>query len=188
MLMQTHTVLNYFPELKLAVVDDESTNPFTEVHVAAFITGYARIKLHKFIKIVEEKNGTVYYVDTDCLVTNVEMTTGKNLGDLTCEADDIEEGIFLFPKFYAYRRKNGEEVHRAKGFNAKDFSFSDFRDALSGKTSQFTQTRDGMAGLLEASRRSLDHLAVINRTRKIVGIFDKRTLDPLTQETTAKEI
>ncbi|MGC8729456.1 MAG: DNA polymerase, partial [Elusimicrobiales bacterium] len=63
--------------------------------------------------IVLNKQGEVYYCDTDSVFTNVDLPSNKDLGNLKHEAT-IEKAYFLAPKTYIYI-KDGEVVIKAKG-------------------------------------------------------------------------
>lgn len=96
--------------------------------VAAAITAIARVALHKKLMEAIRKGGSVAYLDTDSCTTNVELETGRELGDLALERR-ISNGRFIAPKMYAYvclqcdkkdkddrPVKHPHDVVKAKGF------------------------------------------------------------------------
>lgn len=184
------SILDVIEELNSVVVEDESKSPFTTVHIACFVTAYARIKLYERIEEVIEKGGEVYYCDTDSIITNIDLTTGGNLGDLALENKDdpIEEAYFLFPKFYGYKTRFGKEVIRTKGLGKK-FEFSDFQTSFKlQKYDLFVEVREGIIGVLEGHRRHQNYLEVLKRQRKVTGIFDKRLISENLVDTDPLEI
>ena len=78
---------------------------------AAYVSGYARIALHKAIM---QSTGQIVYVDTDSIVTTGTLPTGNGLGQLklveTCRVFEA-----YAPKVYRYINDKGEDVYKAKG-------------------------------------------------------------------------
>lgn len=170
-----HKITEVMEDLNLCVIDDISRCPYTTVHIASFITAYSRIMLYEAMEMVQERGGQVYYCDTDSIVCDVELPTGEELGDLELE-NEISEGFFLFPKFYAFRRPNGDEVSRSKGFSCK-FPLEKFRIAYKHDSfTMFKGKKEGIIGLLEGQRRHKHHLDILIRTRRVKGVFTKRKL------------
>lgn len=92
-------------------VDSRGQAEYVIVPWAAYVSGYARIALHKAIM---QSTGQVIYVDTDSIVTTGELPTGTGLGQLK-----LEETCSTFeayaPKVYRYTNDKGEDVYKAKG-------------------------------------------------------------------------
>lgn len=106
----------------------------TNVALAAAITAYARIELHKLIYKILDHNGKIYYMDTDSVYTNLKIEDDPDfkeyfnggstiLGNLDDEAknDPIEKMVLIASKLYAYSCKSGKEVVKAKGFLKSKF-------------------------------------------------------------------
>lgn len=89
------------------------------VGVASAITSYARMKLYQAIVDIESKGHTVYYCDTDSIITDCKLNDypdlmkrympdgeGKALGSLKNEADEKMGGLLK-----AIQEKEGGMVH-----------------------------------------------------------------------------
>lgn len=103
---------------------------FTNVAIAAHVTSYARIHMHK---LMQECKNELYYTDTDSLFTTKRFTDSKNLGDLKRECE-YESACFLLPKTYIATGKVKQKI-AMKGFDKKkiqNFSFEDFTEAFQG--------------------------------------------------------
>jgi len=182
-LIRRQKVLDVIPELNLVVVEDETRRTYTTVHQSSFITAYSRINLYGAFEKAHAIGGEVAYCDTDCLVTDAKLETGKQLGDLDVEST-IDEAVFLFPKFYAIEENDGNEIIKSKGMShfKKDgktpqFNYRMFKEALHCENySKFEESRDSIAGILEAHRRHIHHLDVIVRRRTVKGEFTKRII------------
>ena len=178
------SIKDYLPEINAVVVDEESTSKFTTVHVACFITAYSRITLYEGMELIQSKGGTVYYCDTDCIITNLDLPTGKKLGDWDLENESpIKEGIFIFPKFYGYVMEDGTNTIRHKGLSGKNekgfekYTMDDYKRALfKHDFSVFSEEWDGIASILECKQRHIKHLSVIQKSRKVTNQFTKRLI------------
>lgn len=81
-----------------------------------YTTAYARDKLYN---ILIKNPNSVYYYDTDSIISNKDFETSHNLGDLKLEYN-IKEGILVKPKMYIIN-----ETARCKGIgflNKKEFN------------------------------------------------------------------
>ncbi|CAO4384738.1 unnamed protein product [Caenorhabditis nigoni] len=96
------------------------------IHLAAYTTAYARLRLYKFMEMVGPED--ICYTDTDSIIFTtpegglnpLEEERGPYLGQLTNELSGVmSEFVTLGPKTYAYKEmlSNGEEkvVVKAKG-------------------------------------------------------------------------
>jgi hypothetical protein len=85
---------------------------------AVFVTAYARKVLYEGMETVSSLGGKVYYVDTDCIITDVKlpasMVSADALGLWDLE-EEIKEGVFLAPKLYKTESVDGEHHIKAKG-------------------------------------------------------------------------
>jgi hypothetical protein len=107
---------------------------FTHVAIAAFITSYARIHMHK---LFGHLGNDLYYTDTDSIFTTRELPCGKELGALKHEST-YDSAIFLLPKtYFATGIKNKIAM---KGFDKRkivNFTFEDFKTGLEGDLRKF---------------------------------------------------
>jgi hypothetical protein len=108
---------------------------FTHVAIAAFVTSYARLHMHKLFGGL----GTdLYYTDTDSIFTTRKLETGKLLGDLKHEAS-YQGAVFLLPKTYIARGLSKNKI-AMKGFDKRkivNFTFDDFKNGLEGDLRKF---------------------------------------------------
>lgn len=95
-------------------------------YLSSYVTSLARVKLYR--KIMECGFDNVYYCDTDSIITNKKLSVGEKLGELKLE-HEIEKAIFLQPKCYALKLKNGKEIIKLKGIPTSNISFKDFENA-----------------------------------------------------------
>ena len=99
---------------------------FSNVAIAAYVTAYARIHMHKLLTAC---GADIYYTDTDSLFTTREIATSNSLGDVKFEYS-CTSAVFLLPKTYANEKKIV-----MKGFDKKkisDFTLEDFEASLRG--------------------------------------------------------
>ncbi|XP_070515350.1 uncharacterized protein [Cardiocondyla obscurior] len=106
-----------------------AASPMTNVVIAAYTTAQARLKLYKYLELLDRR---VLYYDTDSCIylstgapNKYEPTTGNFLGDMTDELKSYGCGSYITsfvsggPKFYAYvvRTPDGRthEVCKIKG-------------------------------------------------------------------------
>lgn len=82
-------------KMRFAKVEEE-VEMFTNVSIAAYVTSYSRIHMHKqYMKCKE-----LFYTDTDSILTTTEFEQGKKLGEMKLEFQ-AELGCFLLPKSYS---------------------------------------------------------------------------------------
>jgi hypothetical protein len=92
---------------------------FLNVATAASVTGFVRSMLIDAIHAVRSSGGTVFYTDTDSLVTDAELPTSDDLGAWKLEMDGITQSAFAGKKLYALRNeKTGKEKLASKGVRA----------------------------------------------------------------------
>ena len=167
---------NYIPSLNLSRRKRISYSKYQHTEIAGLITSYARLKLYSLF----EKAGmdSVYYCDTDSIITSSLMKTSSALGDIKEEAD-IEEFIALSPKVYAYTESNKEKVViKAKGLDSKRLSFADFQNAITnGNYSNFINEYEKVASFKLFNTRHLSNFSDKLRTiRRMKSIYDKREI------------
>lgn len=108
---------------------------FSHPGIAAFVTSYARIRMHSLMSLVHPDH--LYYTDTDSIFTTQKLPSSKNLGELKFEAE-YDSAVFLLPK--TYFAKGVKNKVAMKGFDKKkisQFEFSDFTTALEGDLRRF---------------------------------------------------
>lgn len=103
--------------LGYAEVESEVNSEYIQVQVASYVTSYARLVLLDKLRYSAE-NGTLYYCDTDSVVTDVdfppECLHHSKLGFWDLESEP-EKGIFLMPKVYTeVFEKKGKELTNIK--------------------------------------------------------------------------
>lgn len=108
--------------------EEESFAPYIIPRVASAITAQARIEMHKWFMRVFDRGGSIWYCDTDSIVTNVELPTGEELGEMDLEGT-LSEGVYLAPKVYAEKYQEGDELIKAKGMRKPQMAFKDYREA-----------------------------------------------------------
>jgi len=117
---------------------------YSNVVWASYITAYARLTLYNYI--VKAKPETVYYCDTDSIVTSTTMETGDELGMLKEEGvAKPYEATFIRSKFYIF----GSTI-RLRGF-AISIDAEDFRRLLISGAKYIDQER--ILSIKEALRR-----------------------------------
>jgi hypothetical protein len=109
---------------------------FTNVAIAAYVTAYARILMHKIYLDAGPEH--TFYTDTDSIFTTKEFKTGDKLGELKLEYT-TKSAVFLLPKTYINEGVEGEDFLKKvtmKGFDKKKikhFTIQDFRNQLRGE-------------------------------------------------------
>jgi hypothetical protein len=82
-------------EKMLYTITNDTVPHGTNVAIAAAITSYARIILHKWMIAARENGADVYYVDTDSLLLSKPVIpTGDGLGQMKLEGEFVEGEIF----------------------------------------------------------------------------------------------
>lgn len=125
---------------------------------AAYITAYARLKLHKYIKLAHP-----VYVDTDSLITKKEFIDSDKLGKLKLEKT-IKTGIIVKPKFYSI---DGHVKVKGLGKKIAGKEFNCLLKNPSITYNKFTRLR-------EALRRGLYPNEIIPITKEFSLEDDKR--------------
>ncbi len=167
----------YIPFLNLTRTKRVSYAKYQHSEIAGLITSYARVRLYELFERAGIEN--IYYCDTDSIITSSLLKTSDALGDIKNESA-ISEFIAIAPKVYAYTSKdNGEVVIKAKGLNAKQLSFEDFRNAIyRNDFSKFVYEYERIATFKQYSVRHLnnfsDKLKVI---RHLKSSYDKRIIN-----------
>lgn len=92
---------------------------YIQVQIAAYVTSRARIALLKALRYCAD-HGTVYYCDTDSIVTDVylpeSMTHQSELGKWKLEGEP-QRALFIMPKVYVESYKNEKDNVKFKGIS-----------------------------------------------------------------------
>lgn len=116
-------------------VEIQSLN-ISSVAISAAVNAYARVHMQRLKLDLLAKGGTLYYTDTDSIVTNIKLDNSivdsKTLGKLKLE-HEIDKAVFIAPKLYALVDKNGKEIIRAKGISKNSITYKDFISLLETK-------------------------------------------------------
>ena len=104
-------ILGINTELGFIEVKQLVKSRYIQVQVASYVTSRARLVLLKALRNAD-KLGTVYYCDTDSIVTDVllpnDMVDAHKLGYFKLESTPLK-GVFLQPKVYAEVFETDEE-------------------------------------------------------------------------------
>lgn len=114
----------------------EREDSFTDVSIAiaSAVTSYARIIITKHKLDILTRGGSVYYSDTDSLVTDMPLKQdliGKDLGQFKLE-HDIDRAYFITSKTYCLVLKYGSLIIKAKGVNDSTLDESSFIELYKG--------------------------------------------------------
>jgi hypothetical protein len=122
-------------KVRFGLQKKDNKHGFSNVAIAAYVTAYSRILMHKLY--MEAGEDHLYYTDTDSLFTSKLFNTGDKLGQLKLEYT-CKSACFLLPKTYVNEGIEGEKFVKKltmKGFDKKKithFSFEDFKECLYG--------------------------------------------------------
>jgi hypothetical protein len=170
--------------------------PYIIPQIAAHVTALARIRLWQYDMMVIDKGGRLFQNDTDSIFCDVDLPTGKGLGELKDEYPRIEGDplhfIGLQPKAYLLERKKpfpGEHAEdcvdkkKCRGCLGEKVTFKGIPKGQRTKKN-FTLLRSG--GTVTYSRlekvRSLARAGfcrpprMVTVKRRLVGVYDKRTI------------
>lgn len=187
--LKTHAPLPGGEEYGLVLVTETSKSRFVLPYIAAWVTDSARLVHWKYLQEAGEAN--VFYCDTDsilCSGTKLDSHVSMKLGDLKKEGNF--SGVFISPKTYALKRRNGEEKIVFKGFSSSRFTFNKMkRFLLSGGSLESNEER--VLSFRECltfhktpkSKREIVHtngyfLILARIKKKVVSTYDKRRIFP----------
>jgi hypothetical protein len=123
--------LDFIQILNNENIDEKGINPVNNVSIstAAAVLSYARIHMAKIMLYILENKGTLYYTDTDSIVTDLElpkeMIDGVELGKLKLE-HTIEQGYFIADKTYTIINNEGKIIKKAKGVKSSLLKYEDY--------------------------------------------------------------
>lgn len=124
--------LNAYSELchKLDVINKEFQ---TSLPVGIAITSYARMYMHKVMSRIKSLGGKIYYMDTDSLVTDIDLPSdllGHEIGQFKLEFI-ANEAYFIAPKLY-YLQNKDHTIIKAKTLGGDSLTKKDFIDMSLG--------------------------------------------------------
>ena len=100
--------------------------------VAVMITSYARVFMLKLMSKVINEGGSIYYTDTDSLVTDIPLENinpdlvGSGLGQFKLEYV-IKEAYFISNKTYCLVLLDNTTIIKCKGVNKNSITVEDFK-------------------------------------------------------------
>jgi len=152
------------------VKTETELSTFSNVAIAAYVTAYARIHMHKLIRPIQSE---VYYMDTDSVFTTRILDSSKALGKLKHEYS-VNKACFILPKSY----RAGDKI-ALKGFDkrkAAKFSHEDFLAHMDGEMRLKEYQAPKIARLKTALRNGKFLHMNKATTRQIRARYDKREL------------
>ena len=160
---------------------------FSHVAIAAFVTSYARIHMHKLYSVSPQ---ALFYTDTDSMFTSHAFKHGPGLGELKLE-HVWDSACFLLPKTYMARSKT--KIKRAmKGFRRnkiEDFTLDDFEHALTGDLRKFRiETESKFATFKTALAQKKLVTMTKASTKQLKAVYNKRIVFKQNGELVTKPI
>lgn len=98
------------------------------IAISAMVTSYARIYMNKIKLAILNKEGKIYYSDTDSIATEIYLETinnnlvDKDIGQFKLEYS-IKEAYFLSNKTYCLLLDNDITIVKAKGVVSSFFKY-----------------------------------------------------------------
>lgn len=130
---------------------------------------------------IEKCKHNITYVDTDSITTPVKLKTGNGLGELKLEYE-IEEGVYLLPKTYAFHGfdvKNEKPIEKIvmKGFIDPNFNFNDFKHSLiTEDLSKFNYDINKIWGFKQSFNTNSKFLTFGKKVHSLKSAYDKRII------------
>jgi hypothetical protein len=160
--------------------DEVSKSGYILPRIATGITAQARIEMHKWIMKCKEKGGSVWYCDTDSVVTDIKLEEGHDLGEMDLEGI-ISEGYFLRPKTYAEKYEDGDFLVKGKGMRdiEKYVTFDTFKNAYQKQDTQLIHSKwSGTQGVMLGLKQNPENIMKVkDYKRSLKGFDDKREHD-----------
>lgn len=145
---------DYYQILNDSNLDEKTINSNNNISIttAAAVLSYARIHMVKIMLYILENKGTLYYTDTDSIVTDLELPEyfidPVELGKLKLE-HVIKEGFFIADKTYCFINEKGKLIKICKGGKSSSLNYSDYEKMYNSevvdlkKTSSIRNYKDG---------------------------------------------
>lgn len=148
---------------------------FGHVAIAAFVTSYARIHMHRLFGTLGED---LYYTDTDSIFTTRVLGHGKQLGELKLESQ-FENAVFLLPKTYFAKGLTKNKI-AMKGFDKKKiqaFDYDDFHHALEGDLKRFKIITEPKFATLKTALAQKKFVTMSRKSEKqLKAVYSKRLI------------
>lgn len=133
--------INYLEALNSSKSSDGEFSKVKEVSipVAGAVTSYANIYMSKIKLLIKSLGGSIYYMDTDSIVTNIELPEhliGNKLGQFKAEYLNIKRAYFITSKTYCLITKDDKVIIKAKGVFKESLTEEDFKALLKGKNAK----------------------------------------------------
>jgi hypothetical protein len=113
---------------------EKNLDVFKDVSIAisAMVTSYARVFMSKIRLDILKKGGKIYYIDTDGIVTDIDLSTidpnlvGAGLGQFKLE-HTIREAYFASNKTYCLVLEDGNIIIKSKGVDDESIDLEGFK-------------------------------------------------------------
>lgn len=127
------------PDSLVYYVDEEADAPYIIPQIASHVTALARVRLWRRMYHLEKNTlGTVYYCDTDSMLTDAILPSSTVLGELKDEfPGKLLKGTFVAPKVYMIEGDDGFSKVVAKGFNKEHRNLHTLMKLAAGDVLQF---------------------------------------------------
>lgn len=181
--------------IRLMIESVELESSFTNVAVAAMVTSYARILMHKLYSRAPDD---IYYTDTDSMFTTFKYPRNdQDLGQLKLEGR-FKRGAFLLPKTYMVEsttamfklfddeagreRKDMKTTKKVvmKGFDRKKlskFTWADFIDGVEGDYRRLQVTNPKKFATFKTAVKKNEFLMLLNESPKqLRSRYNKRKI------------
>lgn len=101
----------------------------SSIAISAAVTAYGRIHISQLKLDIINMGGSIYYSDTDSIVTNIKLPSNfvspTELGKLKLE-HNIKHGIFITGKTYCMITYENKFINKAKGIKSKSLNYTDY--------------------------------------------------------------
>jgi len=169
--------VGFDPAEEMMVEEIERVPLHSQMMIACRVTSLSRLLLYEYFEKVIDRDGRVFYCDTDSVVSDIELDdcVSNRLGDLKLEGE-IEEGIFILPKLYYVKFKDGKEKKAGKGFMKwylNSLTRDDYWNALVKKKPLAFSTRK-LLPVVSALKRFNRYIAYAEFKRSLKSEYSKR--------------
>ena len=166
--------------LKVHLDNQSKSAHFNDVSIviSAAITAYARIYMNRIKLDILSKGGSIYYTDTDSIVTNIPLdNVGNNIGEFKLEYE-IVKGYFISAKTYGLILKNNKlkTLCKSKGVIENSLTIEDCENLYNGlniKAPKLSAVRNYEKGsvLIKGESIKLNH----DSYKKRIKIYDEKS-------------
>ena len=170
-------------------IQSQEEGPFRHVAAGAYVTAYSRLRLLEGLERALEKQGEIYYCDTDSIMTNVRLDEmqGSELGAWQHEYtfQDLE---IVLPKVYRATTEKGDVLYRCKGLpivrdneplDCPELRWEAFKAYATTGDPEMAKllTRDGLSGFVADINVGTLHPRSLPLLRCLQGTDRKREWD-----------